>query len=143
VRSCAGITKGNWRADSGVALSIRAVSGVGWPPPGWRRKASVVASIATRAHARPRTRTRGYAARSPRRWPTMILLRGLLALGLTLGHTLGAATAALTDREDNVLHIGGIFPIAGEGGWQGGQVTTLDYYLARGGTGGSMGACRR
>lgn len=26
------------------------------------------------------------------------------------------------DEVDNVLHIGGIFPIAGEGGWQGGQV---------------------
>lgn len=26
------------------------------------------------------------------------------------------------DEADNVLHIGGIFPIAGEGGWQGGQV---------------------
>ena len=26
------------------------------------------------------------------------------------------------NREDNVLHIGGIFPLAGEGGWQGGQV---------------------
>ncbi|XP_066588342.1 gamma-aminobutyric acid type B receptor subunit 1 isoform X3 [Prorops nasuta] len=25
------------------------------------------------------------------------------------------------DEDDNVLHIGGIFPIAGEGGWQGGQ----------------------
>ncbi|XP_033321593.1 gamma-aminobutyric acid type B receptor subunit 1 isoform X5 [Megalopta genalis] len=25
------------------------------------------------------------------------------------------------EEEDNVLHIGGIFPIAGEGGWQGGQ----------------------
>lgn len=27
------------------------------------------------------------------------------------------------DDGDNVLHIGGIFPIAGEGGWQGGQVS--------------------
>lgn len=27
------------------------------------------------------------------------------------------------DDDDNVLHIGAIFPIAGEGGWQGGQVT--------------------
>lgn len=26
------------------------------------------------------------------------------------------------DEEENVLHIGGIFPVAGEGGWQGGQV---------------------
>ncbi|KYM82550.1 Gamma-aminobutyric acid type B receptor subunit 1 [Atta colombica] len=25
------------------------------------------------------------------------------------------------DEEENVLHIGGIFPVAGEGGWQGGQ----------------------
>lgn len=27
------------------------------------------------------------------------------------------------DDGDNVLHIGGIFPIQGEGGWQGGQVS--------------------
>lgn len=27
------------------------------------------------------------------------------------------------DEEDNVLHIGAIFPIQGEGGWQGGQVS--------------------
>lgn len=27
----------------------------------------------------------------------------------------------LPEDEENVLHIGGIFPIAGEGGWQGGQ----------------------
>lgn len=26
------------------------------------------------------------------------------------------------DDEDNVLHIGAIFPIGGKGGWQGGQV---------------------
>ena len=32
----------------------------------------------------------------------------------------GSGGAASND--DNVLHIGGIFPIAGEGGWQGGQV---------------------
>lgn len=25
------------------------------------------------------------------------------------------------ENDDNVLHIGGIFPIGGEGGWQGGQ----------------------
>lgn len=25
--------------------------------------------------------------------------------------------------DDNVLHIGGIFPIGGQGGWQGGQVS--------------------
>lgn len=29
------------------------------------------------------------------------------------------------DEEENVLHIGGIFPIAGEGGWQGGQVRVI------------------
>lgn len=34
---------------------------------------------------------------------------------------LGIAGAARL-ADDNVLHIGGIFPIAGEGGWQGGQV---------------------
>lgn len=31
------------------------------------------------------------------------------------------AVAALAEDDDNVLHIGGIFPIGGEGGWQGGQ----------------------
>ncbi|XP_060523706.1 gamma-aminobutyric acid type B receptor subunit 1 isoform X2 [Cylas formicarius] len=41
--------------------------------------------------------------------------------------TITGATVAVaggekwTDGEGNVLHIGGIFPIAGEGGWQGGQ----------------------
>lgn len=30
---------------------------------------------------------------------------------------------AAANKEDNVLHIGGIFPIMGEGGWQGGQVS--------------------
>lgn len=29
---------------------------------------------------------------------------------------------AVVDDDDNVLHIGGIFPIGGKGGWQGGQV---------------------
>lgn len=29
---------------------------------------------------------------------------------------------SIPESDDNVLHIGGIFPIAGEGGWQGGQV---------------------
>lgn len=31
----------------------------------------------------------------------------------------------LNANDDNVLHIGGIFPIGGEGGWQGGQVIAL------------------
>lgn len=31
------------------------------------------------------------------------------------------ARIAPSSGDDNVLHIGGIFPIAGEGGWQGGQ----------------------
>ncbi|KAG7188036.1 hypothetical protein KM043_013204 [Ampulex compressa] len=33
----------------------------------------------------------------------------------------GSAVSSLPPEDDNVLHIGGIFPIAGEGGWQGGQ----------------------
>ena len=41
----------------------------------------------------------------------------LLLLLLLLVGSGGAAS-----NDDNVLHIGGIFPIAGEGGWQGGQV---------------------
>lgn len=40
-----------------------------------------------------------------------------LVLVLLIGHGTSAS------REDTVLHIGGIFPIAGEGGWQGGQVS--------------------
>lgn len=30
------------------------------------------------------------------------------------------------DEDENVLHIGGIFPIGGEGGWQGGQVRMIN-----------------
>lgn len=33
------------------------------------------------------------------------------------------AWGSLPPQEDNILHIGGIFPIGGEGGWQGGQVS--------------------
>ncbi|KAK3920331.1 Gamma-aminobutyric acid type B receptor subunit 1 [Frankliniella fusca] len=48
------------------------------------------------------------------RWAPAPLLLLLLVLG--------ARPAALADQDDdNVLHIGGIFPIGGEGGWQGGQ----------------------
>lgn len=32
---------------------------------------------------------------------------------------------SLPPSDDNILHIGGIFPIGGEGGWQGGQVCQL------------------
>lgn len=35
--------------------------------------------------------------------------------------TVPGVVLSLVDPEDNVLHIGGIFPIGGEGGWQGGQ----------------------
>lgn len=31
-------------------------------------------------------------------------------------------SCVIENSDDNVLHIGGIFPIAGKGGWQGGQV---------------------
>lgn len=34
---------------------------------------------------------------------------------------LSAALLLLSRADDNVLHIGGIFPIGGKGGWQGGQ----------------------
>ncbi|XP_018574661.1 gamma-aminobutyric acid type B receptor subunit 1-like, partial [Anoplophora glabripennis] len=34
---------------------------------------------------------------------------------------LGCICVSVSDGDGNVLHIGGIFPIAGEGGWQGGQ----------------------
>ncbi|KAK9306348.1 hypothetical protein QLX08_003030 [Tetragonisca angustula] len=43
---------------------------------------------------------------------------GLVIL-LTLTKAIGGSLPP--DDADNVLHIGGIFPIAGEGGWQGGQ----------------------
>lgn len=33
------------------------------------------------------------------------------------------------EDEENVLHIGGIFPIAGEGGWQGGQVGAIYFFF--------------
>lgn len=46
----------------------------------------------------------------------VILLQLLVVLDLPYGW-------ASLSLEDNVLHIGGIFPIEGEGGWQGGQVT--------------------
>lgn len=42
-----------------------------------------------------------------------------LWIGFTLLHICVIVLPTLSD--DNVLHIGGIFPIAGEGGWQGGQ----------------------
>lgn len=34
----------------------------------------------------------------------------------------------LPPSDDNILHIGGIFPIGGEGGWQGGQVS-IDFFF--------------
>ncbi|XP_017760337.1 PREDICTED: gamma-aminobutyric acid type B receptor subunit 1 isoform X2 [Eufriesea mexicana] len=42
-----------------------------------------------------------------------------LLIFLTLARAIGGSLPP--DDADNVLHIGGIFPIAGEGGWQGGQ----------------------
>lgn len=44
-----------------------------------------------------------------------------LLILLTLAKAIGGSLPP--DDDDNVLHIGGIFPIAGEGGWQGGQVS--------------------
>ncbi|CAG2061679.1 unnamed protein product [Timema podura] len=43
---------------------------------------------------------------------------------LVKGYTL------VDDNEDSVLHIGGIFPIGGKGGWQGGQ-HDLNYQLCK------------
>ncbi|XP_012146878.1 gamma-aminobutyric acid type B receptor subunit 1 isoform X2 [Megachile rotundata] len=43
----------------------------------------------------------------------------MLLIVLTLTNAIEGSSTA--DDADNVLHIGGIFPIAGEGGWQGGQ----------------------
>ncbi|RZF43544.1 hypothetical protein LSTR_LSTR012824 [Laodelphax striatellus] len=42
-------------------------------------------------------------------------------LGLGLMVCLAVGMTAAMEDDDNVLHIGGIFPIGGEGGWQGGQ----------------------
>ncbi|KAK2584146.1 hypothetical protein KPH14_006578 [Odynerus spinipes] len=44
----------------------------------------------------------------------------LIVIVLTVARTI-VASLPPPDENDNVLHIGGIFPIAGEGGWQGGQ----------------------
>lgn len=41
---------------------------------------------------------------------------------LLLPFMVSSSLANLVENDDNVLHIGGIFPIGGEGGWQGGQV---------------------
>jgi len=50
---------------------------------------------------------------------------------VTLAVAVGAAVAIfgpphmtndVAVKDDNVLHIAGIFPIGGKGGWQGGQV---------------------
>lgn len=54
----------------------------------------------------------------------------VLLLGLCGCVQAGPDTVNLTDDEENVLHIGGIFPIAGEGGWQGGQACMPAAYLA-------------
>lgn len=40
---------------------------------------------------------------------------------------IAAISGKLPPSDDNILHIGGIFPIGGEGGWQGGQVS-IDLY---------------
>ncbi|BES92877.1 receptor [Nesidiocoris tenuis] len=40
---------------------------------------------------------------------------------LLLPFMVSSSLANLVENDDNVLHIGGIFPIGGEGGWQGGQ----------------------
>lgn len=43
---------------------------------------------------------------------------------ITTLQILESCSAVVDDsNDDNVLHIGGIFPIGGKGGWQGGQVS--------------------
>lgn len=49
-----------------------------------------------------------------------------LLILLTLTKVIGGSLPP--DDADNVLHIGGIFPIGGKGGWQGGQVNNK-YYI--------------
>lgn len=56
---------------------------------------------------------------APARRPPLLLLL-LLLLGLLLPAN-GGGVSAHAVRIYDELHIGGIFPIAGKGGWQGGQ----------------------
>lgn len=49
-----------------------------------------------------------------------VMLLGLIVILMAALWT--EASLPPEDEEENVLHIGGIFPVAGEGGWQGGQV---------------------
>lgn len=51
---------------------------------------------------------------------TLSLQTATLVVACLVVH--GSALLPDNEPDDNVLHIGGIFPIAGEGGWQGGQV---------------------
>jgi hypothetical protein len=47
-----------------------------------------------------------------------------VCLLITTLQILESGSAVVDDsNDDNVLHIGGIFPIGGKGGWQGGQVS--------------------
>ncbi|XP_047352162.1 gamma-aminobutyric acid type B receptor subunit 1 isoform X2 [Vespa velutina] len=46
----------------------------------------------------------------------LILIISILTIARTI-----VASLPPSDENDNILHIGGIFPIEGEGGWQGGQ----------------------
>lgn len=50
-----------------------------------------------------------------------------LLILLTLTKVIGGSLPP--DDADNVLHIGGIFPIGGKGGWQGGQVNNKYYII--------------
>ena len=52
------------------------------------------------------------------------MLKMLLILVFALGILLPIeGSLSPLEEEDNVLHIGAIFPMMGEGGWQGGQVS--------------------
>lgn len=54
----------------------------------------------------------------------------MLLIVLTLTNVIEGSSTS--DDADNVLHIGGIFPIAGEGGWQGGQVSSDRFQVLTG-----------
>ncbi|KAK7868503.1 hypothetical protein R5R35_001911 [Gryllus longicercus] len=47
-----------------------------------------------------------------------------------LAVTIVKSGSGVIEEDDNVLHIGGIFPIGGKGGWQGGQACEPAAYLA-------------
>jgi len=80
-----------------------------------------------RARVRVQNAAGGMASGSLRRCAMFL---GLIVI-LMLAAPWTEASLPPEDEEENVLHIGGIFPIAGEGGWQGGQVSVTSPRIFR------------